>query len=133
MELQGNAIGVRGFDAIATALSQCLKLQLLDVSGCNDGAPLPTEIIAKMCESIKQNPSDSFTSLILDMILIEPEAVKLLTDLAKTKEQMTKIRLYERVDKLAYKELGKQLSLNIKAYIAKNKPKRKAKKKKEKK
>lgn len=130
LEMQGNSIGDRGFDAIGQALARSQKLQTLNLSGCNEGLPLKTDIVSRMCESIKQNPNNTLQNLDLNYITVEPEAVFMFAELAKQKENILRIRLYERVDKVAYKELATQLGTNLKNYIQKNKPKKKKKAKK---
>ena len=133
LELQGNTFGERGFEAIATALLSSQKLQQLNLSGCGEGTPLRTDIVAKFCESITQNTFNALQNIDLNYIVVDSNAVLMFAELAKTKENLIRIRLYERVDKAAYKILTTQMVSNLKAHIQKNKPKKKAKKKKEKK
>ncbi|KAL9653625.1 hypothetical protein ABK040_000542 [Willaertia magna] len=131
LELQGNPFQERGFQSIADNLVHAQKLTLLNLSACNDGMLLKDDCILKLCESIRSNQSNCLEELNLNLILLEKQSLNRLLNVVKEKNNLLRLKLYEKVDKEIYKLIVEQLQINYKAFVDRNKPKKKKKENKD--
>lgn len=129
LDLQGNPLGNRGLAAIGEGIKGAQKLVKLNLSATSNGVPMDFNSVEKIAEGVMEN-KDTLTDINLHLNAVADNGAQKLLELVQQKPSLTRLKLYEQVNKDLYKQICDVIAKNKVAAAKKKKPGKKGGKKK---
>jgi Ran GTPase-activating protein (RanGAP) involved in mRNA processing and transport len=121
LDLQGNPLGNRGISALGEGLKNSQKLTKLNISATSTGGIVDSGAIEKFCEGVTEN-KDTLTDINLHLNAISDVGAQKLLELVTAKPTITRLKLYEQVNKDFYKQICDVVAKNKVTAAKKKKP-----------